>query len=62
MSEQKASCCGPADEAMTEPAKPMGRTNRAPDERVTTRDQVLRDRDTSGLLRAVRRLFGRMPA
>ena len=61
MSEQRASCCGPVDEATTAPAKPTKANDRAADRRVAARDLVSRERSPSGLLQAVRRLFGRAP-
>lgn len=67
MSGQRASCCGPADEMTTEataePAKPaMGTTNLATGARVVAHDPRSPERGTSGLIQAVRRLFGRVPA
>lgn len=62
MSEQRASCCGPVDEATTEPAKSTKANDHAPDRRVAARDLVSQERSPSGLLQAVRRLFGRLPA
>lgn len=59
MSNQSGSCCGPADEAATAPAKPAETSNRATDGRIAARGAVTQERGTSGLLQAVRRLFGR---
>jgi hypothetical protein len=67
MSEKSASCCGPADEAATEataePAKPaVQATGRATDAMVAAHDPRSPERGTSGLIQAVRRLFGHVPA
>ena len=56
MSEQRSSCCGPADEATPEPAKPAETTKGA------AHDPKSPERARSGLLRAVRRMFGHVPA
>lgn len=62
MSNQGGSCCGPTEEATTEEAKPAETTSRAGDARVAAHDPTQQERGTSGLLGAVRRLFGRVPA
>ena len=67
MSGQKASCCGPADEAPTElttqPAKPAAETaNRASGASAAAHGQMSPGGGPSGLLQTVRRLFGRAPA
>lgn len=62
MSNQGGSCCGPAEEAPTEPARPAETTSRAGDVRVAAHDPTPPERGTSGLLQVVRRLFGRVPA
>lgn len=62
MSNQKSSCCGPTDEATAEPARPADTTNRTGDGRVGAHDPMSPERSPSGLLEAIRRLFGRVPA
>ena len=62
MSNQRASCCGASDEVTPEPAKVAETTNRAGDGRVVAPDTTSRAPGSSGLIQAVRRLFGRAPA
>lgn len=62
MSNQRESCCGPADQATTEPGKPAETTSRAGEPSVAVINARRQERGTSGLLQAVRRLFGRVPA
>lgn len=62
MTNQGGSCCGPADEAATEPTKPAKTSDRAADGKFAAQTPVTEASAPSGLLQAVRRLFGGRPA
>lgn len=61
LSNRRASCCGPAEEATSEPTK-SATSNRANDGSEAAQDGTSRANGKSGLRQAFRRLFGRLPA